>query len=372
MVLAGFLAAFCYAGLPLLAHVRRIGEPSTQTSAGVFHDGTLTVDGDAITVAAPDGALVMSRAEVADGWIEPTLRGGHRVVVRHRSGDLGVVEVPSRAAGQELLAAVGLSADRHALRVQTSGNAGQTVREMAFLTGMFSLVVPLFVVGAADGAREIGAGLVWLAVCATVTAALGAATVKPVVRVGLDGIEITRGRSRRFVPVRDVASVEMTLDGVALSVRGAPRRLVLRTWGVQQAALLARIQEVVRGFGAASASAAALAQLDRQGRELARWRDDLRRLASDDAGGYRRVALSREDLGRLLVQGDASAERRIGAALALAASGVPAERERVRIAARAAANEELRAALEAIAEDELDAAERAVVSLTRGARPPAA
>lgn len=372
MVLAGFLAFFAYAGLPLLAHGRRVSEPSTQTSAGIFFDGTLTVDGDEVTVSAHDGVLSAPRAAFSDGWIEPSPAGVPRVVLRHESGDLGVIEVPSVAAGHELLARVGFSADRHALRVVTSGNARQTLREMAFVASVFFLAAPLFALGVADDPENVASALVFLTLAGATAAALGASTIKPVVRVGLDGIEIARGRRRSFLPLRVVRDVSMTLAGVELLVDGSARPIVLRCWGVQQAALFGRIQEVVRGFGGASASAAQLAQLDRRGRHLARWREDLRRLAAEDGGDYRRIGLAREDLARLLQQGDAPTERRIGAALALAASGDPGERERVRIAASASASEELRAVLAAIAEDEVEAAESAVGSLLGTLPPPRA
>lgn len=372
MVLAGFLAFFAYAGLPLLAHGRRVAEPSTQTSAGTLLDGSLTVDGDEVTVSAHDGVLSAPRAAFSDGWVEPSPAGTPRVVLRHESGDLGVIEVPSVAAGHELLERVGLAADRHALRVLTSGNSSQTLREMAFVGSVFFLAVPLFALGIAEDPGNVASAFVFLVVAVAVTALLAASTIKPVVRVGLDGIEIARGRRRRFIPVRDVTGIDMTLAGIELTVRGSPRPILLRCWGVQQAALAARIHEVVRGFGGATASAAQLARLDRQGRHLARWREDLRRLAAEDGGDYRRIGLAREDLERLLHQGDAPTERRIGAALALAASGDPSERERVRIAAQASASEELRAVLAAIAEDELEAAESAASSLLGTLPPPRA
>lgn len=356
LALAGFLAFFAYAGLPLVAHWQRVSDPGTQTSAGWLYHGTLTIGETDVVVEGTDGMLAVPRSEITDGWVEPFGQGGHRVVLRHRDGDLGVVEVESLAAGNAILEAVGFSADRHALRVRTSGNEGQTLREMALVGAAFFLSIPLLALGLAEDPGSLALAGAATAATLGVTALLARATIKPVVRVGIDGIAITRGRERTFVPVREVTSVNMTSTGIELWTSTGQRPHLLRCWGVQQAALFARIQEVVRGFGGAAASAAQLARLDRQGRDLAGWREALRRVASDDAGDYRRIGLAREDLARLLAQGDAPAERRIGAALALASSGDPAERERVRIAARACAEDELRVALERIAEDEADEA----------------
>ncbi len=356
LALAGFIAFFAYMGLPLVAHWQRISDPGTQTSAGSLFAGTLTVDDDDVTVEGSDGVLSVPRSEISDGWVEPFGRGSQRVVLRHQNGDLGVVEVESLAAGNAILEAVGFSSDRHALRVRTAGNSSQTLREMAVVGAVFLLSVPLLALGLADEPGTLALAGAATAATVGIVALLARATVKPVVRVGLDGIAIARGRERTFVPVRDVVGVEMTKAGVEVWVTGAQPPLVLRCWGVQQAALHARILEVVRGFGGAAAPPAQLARLDRQGRDLAGWREALRRVVGDDAGDYRRSGLAREDLAKLLAQGDAPAERRIGAAMALASSGDAGERECVRIAARACASEELRAVLERIAEDEVDEA----------------
>jgi hypothetical protein len=359
LVLAGFLGLFAYMGFPIVVHVLRIMDPSTQTSSGILLPGELRVHGDEVTVAGTGDAMIVPRAEITDGWVEPFGPGGHRLVLRHKSSDLGVVEIDSVARGNAVLEAIGFSADRHALRVKQSGNAGQSFREVLVLGATFAMCVPLIVLGVAEGAESIALGALGTVVSACVVALLALWCVKPVVRVGVDGIEITKGRSRRFIPVRAIESVDMSAQGVQLVYEdrnGRTRGEILRCWGVQQAALHARILEVVRGFGSAQASAAQLARLDRQGRDLPTWREALRRVAADDAGDYRRIGLARDDIGRLLGQGDAPAERRIGAAMALAQSGDPAEREKVRIAARACAHEELRAALERIAEDEIDEA----------------
>lgn len=358
-VFVGFLFFFALWGLPALAHYQRVAEPSSQTSSGTLLDGTLMVDGDEILIDGYYDALRATPAHIADGWIEPFAGGQHRVVIRLHSGDLGVVEVDGLQRGHAILSAIGLSADKQALRVRTSGNDNQLLREMGFLSSLFCLCIPLLWIGFAEDTDTILGLVAASAGVAAVAGLFARSLVKPVARVGLDGVEITRGRRKRFIPVKDIEGAHLTVTGVELEVRqprGPGELVLLRCWGVQQAALLARIQEVVRGFGSSTASATQLAQLDRHGRDLRTWTEALRRVAADDAGDYRRIGLARDDLARLLAQGDQPPERRIAAAIALASSGDPVERERVRVAARACASEDLRAALDKIAEDEADEA----------------
>jgi len=360
VALAGCLAFFAYAGLPFLAHYHRVSDPGTQTSSGALFRGSLHVDGTEIVFVSADGTLSVQSGDIADGWLEPFGGDGQRVVVRLLSGDLGVVEVDSVQRGHAILSAIGLSADKHALRVRTAGNSDQTFREMGLLVSLFVLCIPLMALGVAE---DLSSLIGWGAVTAAAGAFVGVmarATVKPVVRVGLDGIEISRGARKRFIAVKDLEQVQLSMAGVELIVAspspGEREIVTVHCWGIQQAALFARIQEIARGFGASAASASQLAQLDRQGRDLPAWTEALRRVAADDGGDYRRVGLAREDLARVLSQGDQPPERRIGAAIALAASGDPVEKERVRIVAQACASEELRAALDRIAQDEADEA----------------
>src|SRR5262249_10580900 len=77
------------------------------------------------------------------------------------------------------------------------------------------------------------------------------------------------------------------------------------------------------------------------------WRSALGALARRGVD-YRAAGLSPDDLSALLASPDATPERRLGAALALAASKHPAAPERIRIAAAQCASERLRVALESV------------------------
>ena len=93
------------------------------------------------------------------------------------------------------------------------------------------------------------------------------------------------------------------------------------------------------------------ALLERRSEPLPEWRKRIRQLA---LGGYRERAVSPEDFGAVLDSASATPEQRIGAALALADSGAPDYRDRVRVAADRCAEPKLRVALERVSTGEID------------------
>jgi hypothetical protein len=110
-------------------------------------------------------------------------------------------------------------------------------------------------------------------------------------------------------------------------------------------ALATRIQEA-REASHRTFDGAALELLDRRGRTVAAWREALARI-THRSGDYRSSVLESADLAQVIEDVSAPAERRIGAALALAAlPGDPELKLRVRVAAQASANETMRVALE--------------------------
>lgn len=174
---------------------------------------------------------------------------------------------------------------------------------------------------------------------------------RPRVVVGTDGVRVAGTTSAAFVSFADITGVRRLDWSVEVTRKGTPA-LVLPTIGQtdrQIAALVKRIQRGMKVYGAGGA--AELAALERQGRDLARWRAEV---AQRYAAGptFREQALSRDVVEAVLDDAKAPPERRIGAALALRAEGGEAP-ARIRVAADACANEDLRAALAEIAEDEV-------------------
>lgn len=96
------------------------------------------------------------------------------------------------------------------------------------------------------------------------------------------------------------------------------------------------------------------------------WRDDLVALVGS-AGAYRAPPLSAADLEAVLEAENASAEHRLGAALALRALATDdaAPRRRIRIAAERTASPAIRAALDEVAESDDERAYLDAVSTAR-------
>src|SRR6185312_1710914 len=111
----------------------------------------------------------------------------------------------------------------------------------------------------------------------------------------------------------------------------------------------------VAGGGGASLAQVDLDRLERGGRTVAAWRDDLASLLGESED-YRKRGLSAADLGALIEDAAAPVERRVAAAVALGARQRDEARRRVRIATQAAADDDLRLALERAAEGEIEAA----------------
>jgi hypothetical protein len=195
----------------------------------------------------------------------------------------------------------------------------------------------------------------------------------PTVLVGTDGIAIQRGRWRRYVPYRRVTAVERYPLGVRIQTREGAA-ILLPTWthaSVQAAqpsasaadrsaaqldearrdVLHERIR-VAMASGGGDLGRAELALLDRAGRTLERWREDLGRLL--EGANYRGVGLDHDSLEQVVSDPAAAPSRRVAAAFALSKTGDRAVRERARIVTEACADERLRVAIRRAVDGELD------------------
>jgi len=240
-----------------------------------------------------------------------------------------------------------------AIRVRTRGNVGPVV------WGIVGAVVSLIVAGILGGTEAIPLAAqipLWILPVVAIALSLGTS-----VRVGADGIAVGWALRRMFVPAADVRAVDRyhlapTVTSKATWVLVLQRRststpLRLPLVGVA-ADRVDAIEARIRGLIARTAERrdAALTALHRGQRDLAGWRRDMAALLA--GGGFRRAAISAEDLQEVLDDPAASGEQKLGAALALRGAGGAMDRERVRIAAVASARPKLRVALEKVATDE--------------------
>jgi hypothetical protein len=188
------------------------------------------------------------------------------------------------------------------------------------------------------------------------------------VEVGDDGIVVRRILRRLLVPIESVRDVETwweqrkgksglstLLKGLVVSRDGGPAVYV--PLGGDNERVLAIKEEILSRVRAAKLrKTPALAALARGTRPVPAWLDELRGLLRRTAT-FRDQALAPEDAGEVLGDPTATAEQRIGAAVALRALGDEASTEGIRVAASGTAEPRLRIALEKIAEDDEAAAE---------------
>lgn len=293
----------------------------------------------------------IARARIEDGLILPGYPP--RVEIRLAGGEVIDAEVPSERHGLRLLAALGIGPEqrRVAVPLWSASNpvgAGIAAVPLAMLGWAIALSSML------ESARlgGVAAALWMLGVVLTVALVMRAARPTRVV-VGRDGVRLERPFSTRWIPYATLEEVDARGSQLRLRARGATRALRVSGRPDLVDLVAQRVREAqARGAGIGASGTAAL---ERQGRPIPVWRDAVRGLLAAESG-YRSVALTPEDLILALEDPVAPRDRRIGAALALAATDHPEARVRIRIAAETSADEEMRAALEQAAEEALDEA----------------
>lgn len=175
--------------------------------------------------------------------------------------------------------------------------------------------------------------------------------------VGTDGLAITGGWSRRYIPLSAVASVEEVngvvwlegQDGGRVDLNPTSHFKTLRKGPAS--GLLPRIRWAVSHRAGGSSRAVASA-VDRQGAELSAWRRDLLALAHQ-SGGYRTMALEPEQLMEVVWDRDRSVEARVGAAVVGSAMGGEELADKIREVASSCGNWYLRTALLLAAEQKI-------------------
>ncbi len=318
--------------------------------------------------AARHAEAALRLDDAVSGWRS----GETSIALLDAQGALHELDVGSADVAERLLARLGLSLEDRVLTVPLAPEGG--ARPGAQVLGL-GLLVFLFVGVMMAGAKDIALGLDFAkAVAMSFSVGVSIATTIGVkrgldqlehgeVRVGTDGVSIRRARVLRFVPIGEITDV--SVDG----------RTVVFTRGTGPGLRDERIVIAVAETGEADeARARAVADATKEAMELRRrrsstlgaslergalgvgaWRTELTRVAR--AGGdYRSARLGPAELGAVVLDPSAPPDRRVGAALALAATSPEDARSRVRIAVNALADDALRASLVAAAEGEIDEA----------------
>lgn len=226
-----------------------------------------------------------------------------------------------------------------------------------------SLLTRIFLAAVVSGELSIGAWvhlplagavLVW-AVLATLLVIWAVRSLEPTEAVvGADGVSMRTRRGKRFFPLDRIVFIDRAEAGIEVVLDRGERCTVAIDADLSPAqvdALGVCIEQARAARAGAPPPPRVARRLERGGRSLPAWREELRRLASAGTD-YRHDALSAEDVAAVLESPGASVEQRIGAALALVEGGCAEERPRIRIAAQASVDEATARALTAIAESD--------------------
>jgi hypothetical protein len=316
--------------------------------------GTLRVEERVLVVDRGGDARRIPLTSIRSGVVVPALYGKRaRVEITLASGDEVIAEVESVAEGARLLAEAGIDAARRRSSIPLRSPAKSAFfRGGTILATIFGMFVGLGVlIGAVGPIRPVFIP-VWLFTTAA-SAWLAAHLMRArSITVGADGLIVPGLFRDAFVPFSSITSVSAERSSVDITLHDqrAPRVFSADAEAAQTIAL--RVREAQAASSEASAAQAPLEQLTRGDRPVSAWREAATRLLAT-RGDYRAQSFSEDDLASLIASHEAPAEQRLGAALALAASG-DEPRERVRIAAEACASPTMRVALSTIASGEAD------------------
>jgi hypothetical protein len=314
--------------------------------------GALRCEGDELVVERRLGTQRIPRSAVKAGIIVPSIHGVS-VELDLAGGRRLTARVGSVAEAEALLAALRVDVANQRCRVQLADPTASLVIALGVPVGVAYYLSPFF------GAilMDVPASLVLVLAAglyAASAAILRAIIALPDITIGTDGLSFRQGFREIFVPFAELADVRMAGLGVNLIYRDGRKRLLRSAAGLSPARYEALMLRIRAALGArAQTPATAIEQLDRAGRSVPEWRAALSALARRGVD-YRAAGLSADDLEALLASPDATAERRLGAAVALSASKHPAAPERIRIAAAQCASERLRVALEKLSDGEED------------------
>jgi hypothetical protein len=352
----------------------------------VSRPGVVSVGGAAITVDQrgndqQGNRRIYPMRDVLEGWLEEP----DEVYLRMQGGETLVVKVRSTQEGERLLEAADLSASERVVRMPLT-SAASTIpfgRVLAILgvVGLSPVTIFSAAVVAAmvkDPAKLLQpGGFLGSGMMIAFTATLGfmfytlvAALRRREVTVGTDGLVYRSTFARDFIPYAQVTQVAAdprgvrvvrgrssvvlpTSEGALLPAPGQSAALPSTAAGVKRReALLDRIEAAMAARRTSGSASANLTHLDRKGRPLLAWREDLQRLIKAPSL-YRGAGFAKSELAEVIEDPGASAERRVGAALALRVADPEEARKRVRVAVDACADDDLRSALESAAEGEI-------------------
>lgn len=325
--------------------------------------GALHVSGERVTFTRRGRpSVTLQRDAIRDGAVAPR-DGSSAVELRLADGRVVTLETEGLSRTEAVLSTLGVDASRHRSELALVRGDEQRQSALTWLVCL-SAIFTVFLGGSPSpqlqGLATLGLALIALPTWTFLSATRSAGTAT----VGLDGIELRGGRDPRFVPLEDVVAVHDAPRGVELEHADGRRELLVRRKGLtmeRTKALMLTVLEALRARERRTATRSVPSLLERGERSVAEWCAAIRKRARG-GDGYRSAAHAQDELAEILEDPDASVERRLGAAMALAEAGSPEMTQRLRIAAETSASPRVRVALTGIAETKPDelAIERAL------------
>ncbi|WP_437950767.1 hypothetical protein WME98_08105 [Sorangium sp. So ce296] len=292
---------------------------------------------------------------------------GGEVALRTDDGDVIRVRVDDPVDAERLLGAIAAGRARGTWSARLYDDAPRPLRRRLFV-GVATLV-SLICWSVLDFDLALSLGVITGAAAWVLAALLREGSALRVLVAGSDGLSLRDEAGERFVSFGSIERVDETALGVELVLTGGeelpltlvPPQLLRDPSETGLSMVLAErrrehLLALVRersGRGAREVGRAG-ALLERRGLTAPAWRAALRRLVSEAGADYRTAKLTREQAFAVLEDGDAPAELRVGAALALSSTRDDQTVERLRIVAEGCANRDVRLAIEQAAEGDVD------------------
>jgi hypothetical protein len=391
----GLPAAIASVGAAFLAWYYAASWTNLWSPPAIEGEGLVRVDGDRLAIEARGRrfAMPLARVDKRTSWQD---RRGFVTHFRAKNGDAITVVHARPEAAQALLQATGERVHLDRMRLSSWVQRGAGREGLVGLALVLCATVMPVVVSAVAVALSVGGAsvLTWAAASGVALALIGSlvyaadrAIAEPELVVGSDGLRVRGAVARRFLRYKDLEAARLDEHGIRLTLRGGATELLPMwrhgMWGLpadpaadrqaregplatellhRRARVLERIQAGIAARGQALLGDAQLVLLERRGRSSAEWRSAMDALLARSEGGYREVRLDPDALARVAENPAQPADRRVGAALALARTDDPGVRQRLRFAVETCADERLRASLERamqgeVAEEDLAAVE---------------
>lgn len=317
---------------------------------GWSRPASVTVDARWLHVTVGRRGLRIRRETITNGVVRAAR--SPEVELELSTGRTIRIQLSDEEEAHALIAALKLGSDQRRAKIPLGKPSHVVWRGIASLFG--SIVLVFIVIGQVPATllslfRE-HLFLFWFA---SMLAALHALRT-PDVTVGAEGLVIRTPWRTRYVAYARVA--HLFADGREIVLRLTDRTKVsVHGWSTESARAVIRRVTEARERAEHAEPGGRTDWLERRGRSFADWRASV--IGSlRPSSGYRAAVQAPGDALQIVENPAAPLEHRIGAALALVGSREAGAAKRIRVAARASANDKVRIALEQAAEDAADEA----------------